>query len=187
MLIAQYFKCIGGESKFLGKAWWFQLHFPLMTLTVALTIIGFVLVFVQVKGWSYSAGAHPVLGCIVMILALIQPFVAIFRPSPDHKRRWIFKYFHAILANVIKPLAVAALFLGLLLINVAPDKWPVKVLGGFVGWDLLAHIVLILLSIFWRKDCTTEKPMFPFFIVFGVYLCGNLAFLIAILVGIGQT
>ncbi|XP_032884755.1 putative ferric-chelate reductase 1 isoform X2 [Amblyraja radiata] len=163
MMIAHYLKCIGGESKFLGKAWWFQLHFPLMTLTVALTIIGFVLVFVQVKGWSYGAGAHPVLGCIVMGLALIQPFVAIFRPSPDHKRRWIFKYFHAIMANIIRPLAVAALFLGLLLINVAPDKWPVKVLGGFLGWEVLAHILLILLSIFWRKGCSTGKPVIYFY------------------------
>ncbi|XP_078264220.1 putative ferric-chelate reductase 1 [Rhinoraja longicauda] len=190
MMIARYLKCIGGESKLLGKAWWFQLHFPLMMLTVVLTIIGFVLVFAQVKGWSYSAGAHPVLGCIVMGLTLIQPFVAIFRPSPDHKRRWIFKYFHTIMAHVIKALAVATLFLGLLLINVAPDKWPVKVLGGFVGWEFLVHIILILLSIFWRKgkeDCSTDKPMYPLLVVFGVYLCGNLAFLIAILVGIGQT
>ncbi|XP_072918869.1 putative ferric-chelate reductase 1 isoform X2 [Hemitrygon akajei] len=86
ILIAQYFKRVG-DTKIFGKDLWFQLHWPLMTLTVVLTIIGFVLAFVQAKGWSYGAGSHPVLGCIVMGLALIQPLVAVFRPPPDHKRR----------------------------------------------------------------------------------------------------
>ncbi|XP_051869031.1 putative ferric-chelate reductase 1 [Pristis pectinata] len=102
-MIPQYFKCIGSTRKIFGKDCWFQLHWPLMMLTVVLTIIGFVLAFVQVKGWSYGAQSHPILGCVVMGLALIQPTVAIFRPPPDHKRRWIFKYFHSALAFAIRP------------------------------------------------------------------------------------
>uniref|UniRef100_UPI00398EF1E2 putative ferric-chelate reductase 1 isoform X2 n=1 Tax=Pristiophorus japonicus TaxID=55135 RepID=UPI00398EF1E2 len=86
MIIAKFFKEIGGTKKILGKNIWFQLHLSLMLLTVAITIIGFVLIFVHVKGWSYSAGNHPLLGCIVLGLTLIQPTVAIFRPAPDHKR-----------------------------------------------------------------------------------------------------
>ncbi|XP_059839969.1 putative ferric-chelate reductase 1 [Hypanus sabinus] len=190
MLIARYFRCGGNTKKIFGKDLWFQLHWPLMILTVVLTIIGFVLAFVHAKGWSYGAGAHPVLGCIVMGLALIQPLVAAFRPPPDHKRRWIFKYFHSILAFAIRPITVAALFQGSLLINSAPNMWPVKVLGGFVGWELLVHILFGLIFYFGKgANCScsdTKKVMKPFLLVFIVYLCGNLAFLVAILVGIGQ-
>ncbi|XP_072130712.1 putative ferric-chelate reductase 1 isoform X2 [Mobula birostris] len=191
ILIAQYFKCIGNTKKIFGKDLWFQLHWPLMTLTVVLTIIGFVLAFVQVKGWSHGAGSHPVLGCVVMGLALIQPTAAIFRPPPDHKRRWIFKYFHSAVAFAIRPIAVATLFLGILLINSAPSKWPVKVLGGFVGWEFLVHILFNLIFYFGNgATCSckdTKKVAKPLLLVFMVYLCGNLAFLVAVLVGIGQT
>ncbi|KAG2461533.1 GDE enzyme, partial [Polypterus senegalus] len=50
-------------------------------------------------------GAHPVLGCIVMGLALIQPLGAIFRCAPDNNRRFIFNILHAFNALVIKVLA----------------------------------------------------------------------------------
>ncbi|XP_069795133.1 putative ferric-chelate reductase 1 isoform X2 [Narcine bancroftii] len=187
-LIAQYFKCVGGTKKILGKDCWFQIHWTIMTLTVALTITGFVLAFVHVKGWSEDAGSHPVIGCVVMGLVLIQPTIAIFRPAPDHKRHWIFRVFHSTIGFVIKPLAAATLFMGLLLINVAPNKWPVKVLGGYYGWELLTHILLIVVSCFKRKavQCNTEKKVYHLLLVFIVYLCGNMVFLIAILVGIGQ-
>ncbi|MGH0160900.1 UNVERIFIED_CONTAM: hypothetical protein FKN15_010408 [Acipenser sinensis] len=51
-------------------------------------------------------GAHPVIGCIVMGLALIQPLIAVFRCAPDSKRRIVFNLVHAINALVIKVLAV---------------------------------------------------------------------------------
>ncbi|XP_067845769.1 putative ferric-chelate reductase 1 [Heptranchias perlo] len=189
MIIAKFFKSIGGTKKILGKNIWFQLHWSLMVLTVAVTITGFVLAFVQVKGWSYNAGAHPVLGCIVMGLALIQPTVAICRPSPDHNRRHLFNWFHTFMALVIKCLAVATLFLGFQLINVAPNRWPVKVMGGFVAWEALANIMLF---VYWYSKemalySTLKKKVEPEMLILIVYLCGNLAFLIALLVGIGQT
>ncbi|GCB74185.1 hypothetical protein scyTo_0003272 [Scyliorhinus torazame] len=190
MIFAKFFKNIGGSKKILGKNIWFQLHLLLMVLTVAATVIGFVLAFVHVRGWSHNKGSHPVLGCIVMGLALIQPTVAICRPSPDNKRRFIFNWFHSSLALVIKCLAVATLFLGFkLLLNRTANKWPVKVLGGFVGWEALFFILHFICCYFKEKALyvNLKRKVDPDFILFIVYLCGNLAFLIALLVGIAQT
>ncbi|XP_060685901.1 putative ferric-chelate reductase 1 isoform X2 [Hemiscyllium ocellatum] len=188
MIIAKFLKCLGGQKKILGKNLWFQLHWTLMILTVVLTIIGFVLAFVQVKGWSANAGAHPVLGCIVMGLSLIQPTVAFCRPSPDHKRRFIFNTFHACMALVIKILAVATLFLGFKLIGGSENSWMVKVLGGFVGWGVLNYILFCICCCCKGKASyiKCQKKVEPNVILLIVYICGNLAFLIALLVGIGQ-
>ncbi|XP_078074915.1 putative ferric-chelate reductase 1 isoform X2 [Mustelus asterias] len=189
MIIAKFFKGIGGSKKIFGKNIWFQLHLYLMVLTVAATIIGFVLVFVDKKHWSHHSGAHPVLGCIVMGLTLIQPIVAICRPAPDHKRRFIFNRFHSIMALAIKCLSVATLFLGFNLINITENRWPVKVLGGFVGWEVLLYSTLCVICFIKEKALyvTLKKKVEPDFLLFIVYLCGNLAFLIALLVAIGQT
>ncbi|XP_069497783.1 putative ferric-chelate reductase 1 isoform X2 [Ambystoma mexicanum] len=104
MLFARYLK---GSAKSLvfGKAVWFQVHQALMGLTVAATIIAFIIIFADSQGWKYGAGAHPHLGCIVMILSFFQPIIAFFRPDPKDSRRMYFNVFHAVNALVIKVLA----------------------------------------------------------------------------------
>ncbi|MEE6517597.1 hypothetical protein FKM82_027920 [Ascaphus truei] len=76
MIIARYLKVAAKQLVF-GKALWFQ-----------------------------RANTHAILGCIVMILAFFQPFIAFFRPSPQSSRRFIFNWFHALNALVMKVLAV---------------------------------------------------------------------------------
>ncbi|XP_043941545.1 putative ferric-chelate reductase 1 isoform X2 [Protopterus annectens] len=139
--------------------------------------------------WFQDTGAHPVLGCIVMVLALIQPFVAIFRPAPQSKRRPIFYWFHALNALVIKVLAVATIFLGLQLIDSSSNRWLAKVMGGFVGWEALMFILLDTDVICKKKEIyqEPENTMKHEILLLIIYVCGNLAFLIALLVGIGQS
>ncbi|XP_075473228.1 putative ferric-chelate reductase 1 isoform X2 [Ascaphus truei] len=143
MMVARYMKK-AARKPFLGKDLWFQTHFFLMVLTVAATIIAFILAFVEVNGWSSDTGAHPILGCIVMILAFLQPIVALFRPDPKSERRFIFNWGHMINAMVIKVLSVAAIFLGLQLLETAATQWMPKVMGGFFAWDILFNIILEL-------------------------------------------
>ncbi|XP_043941542.1 putative ferric-chelate reductase 1 [Protopterus annectens] len=188
MLIARYFKEAAKELVG-GKAIWFQAHLSLMVLTVITTAIAFIVAFAEVQGWSYNRGAHPVLGCIVMALAVIQPFVAIFRPAPQSKRRPIFYWFHALNAQVIKVLAVATIFLGLQLIDSSSNMWLAKVMGGFVGWEVLMFILLDTDVICKKKEIyqEPEKTIKNEILLLIIYVCGNLAFLIALLVGIGQS
>nr|XP_033773118.1 putative ferric-chelate reductase 1 isoform X2 [Geotrypetes seraphini] len=187
MIIARYLKNTVKKS-IMNKDIWFQVHWFLMVLTVTATIVAFVLVFVYVEGWSSNAGAHSILGCIVMILSFLQPVAALFRPAPKSERRFIFNWAHALNASVLKVLAVAAIFLGLEQPSISGSGWMVKVMGGFVAWEALAYIILEVNAQLEKKRVhkdpygKVKKEM----IVLLIYICGNLAFLIALLVGIGQ-
>ncbi|XP_053325887.1 putative ferric-chelate reductase 1 [Spea bombifrons] len=193
MIFARYMK-VSAKQLVLGKAIWFQSHVVLMVLTVAATIASFVMAFVQANGWSNYANNHAIIGCIVMGLAFFQPIIAVFRPSPESSRRVIFNWFHVLNAFVMKVLAVANLFLGFQLIN-GTSGWMVKVMGGFLGWGAL-NVILFEINAFlarkekkktWNANEDSEGLVKYEFYLLPIYLCGNLAFLIALLVGIGQS
>ncbi|KAM4640909.1 putative ferric-chelate reductase 1 isoform 1-T2 [Discoglossus pictus] len=193
MVIARYLK-VAAKRLVFGKALWFQSHFVLMTLTVAATIVAFVLAFVKQRGWSSWANNHAIIGCVVMGLALFQPIIALFRPSPQSSRRYLFNWFHGLNALVMKVLAVANLFLGLQFLD-SEINWLVKVMGGFVGWEALAFIVLEInarlaqremkknLDINKESQSLVKSEVFLLII----YLLGNLVFLLTLIVGISQS
>ncbi|KAM4021540.1 putative ferric-chelate reductase 1 [Anomaloglossus baeobatrachus] len=191
MIIARYIKT-AAKTPILGKALWFQSHLILMVLTVAATIVSFVLSFVQAKGWAHDVSIHAIIGCIVMILAFFQPLIAFFRPSPDSSQRFFFNWFHRINALVMKVLAVANLFLGFQFIDHRLG-WMVKVMGGFVGWEALTIICLEINAYMARKemkklaDVEKRVSVKSELYLLLIYLCGNLTFLIALLVGIAQS
>uniref|UniRef100_A0A8C8VE31 Ferric-chelate reductase 1 n=1 Tax=Pelusios castaneus TaxID=367368 RepID=A0A8C8VE31_9SAUR len=188
MIFARYLKKAFRKT-LLGKDIWFPIHLSLMGISVAETIIAFILIFVATMGWSSDKETHAILGCIVMILSFFQPVIAFFRPSPQNKRRFIFNWFHALNAFVIKILAVAAIFLGLQMLDSSPSQWMAKTMGGFVGWEALAYVMLDANA--WMKNKEKykdpQKKIKIEMVLFLIYTCGNLAFLIALLVGIGKS
>ncbi|XP_038127182.1 putative ferric-chelate reductase 1 isoform X2 [Cyprinodon tularosa] len=92
--IASFYKHQWANQTLLGQKVWFQVHRGLMMLTVILTAIAFSFPFFYRRGWSKHAGAHPYIGCSVVVLSVLQPVIAVFRPPPDCKRRPIFNVFH---------------------------------------------------------------------------------------------
>ncbi|XP_072560295.1 putative ferric-chelate reductase 1 isoform X2 [Paramormyrops kingsleyae] len=88
IIVARFFKAEWPSNTLFGQKVWFQVHRGLMTLTVLLSCIGFILPFIYRKGWSDDAGAHPYLGCIVLALAILQPVGATCRPHPNAPRLW---------------------------------------------------------------------------------------------------
>uniref|UniRef100_A0A3Q4GBL2 Uncharacterized protein n=1 Tax=Neolamprologus brichardi TaxID=32507 RepID=A0A3Q4GBL2_NEOBR len=168
MMVARYLKKMAKGKKMCDKDLWFVVHVGVMCLTVAATITAFILVFVHTQDWS--GGAHPVLGCLVMILSLIQPIGALLRCGPQHHLRYLFNWTHFLNAVVIKSIAVAAIFTGLDRID-SDDGWLMKVMGGFFAWEVLFIIILEVKG----DSC-----------LIAVYLLGNLCFLVALLVGIGE-
>ncbi|XP_041447468.1 putative ferric-chelate reductase 1 [Xenopus laevis] len=194
MILARYFK-VTGKQLVLGKAIWFQAHVLLMVLTVCATIASFVLAFVKERGWSNNLSTHAIIGCIVMSLAFFQPLIALFRPSPQSSRRFIFNWFHVINALVIKVLAVANLFLGLQVIS-RTYPWMPEVMGGFFAWEALAFISLEINAQMVKKEKDnyavngnqkSKSPAKNDVILLFIYLCGNLAFLITLLVAVGRS
>ncbi|XP_055364628.1 putative ferric-chelate reductase 1 [Betta splendens] len=184
MIIARYLKGMSKGYKMCGKDIWFVVHVPLMCLTVAATIIAFIIIFVFAQDWA--GGAHPVLGCLVMILSFIQPIIAFMRCEPQDAKRYVFNWVHSINALVIKILAVAAIFIGLSLLDSSDNQWLVMTMSGFVAWECLFYICMEA-HFRWKihtnmlASGTTSVDS----LLVAVFFLGNIAFLIALLYGIG--
>ncbi|XP_032359287.1 putative ferric-chelate reductase 1 [Etheostoma spectabile] len=187
MMVARYLKKTTKGKKPLGKDVWFVVHVGVMSLTVAATLIAFIIIFSYEQQWS--GGVHPVLGCLVMILSFLQPFMALLRCAPEHPRRFLFNWSHALNALVIKVLAVAAIFTGLQYLDNTTDQWLVKVMGGMVGWEALFFILLDVQSrcMVNRTDTLDVTVMTNESLLVALFFLGNFAFLVALLVGIGSS
>ncbi|XP_037392797.1 putative ferric-chelate reductase 1 [Pygocentrus nattereri] len=187
MLIARYLKNAAKRTKFCGKDFWFGAHVFLMILSVAATIIAFILVFSYARDWS--GGAHPVLGVIVMILSLAQPIAAMFRCGPQDERRYIFNWAHTINALAIKGLAVAAIFTGLALVDSSEQQWLQKVMGGFVAWEAIWFLCQDFQQRRKKNDIILQESdqVIAESLLLVAFFIGNIAFLVALLVGIGNS
>ncbi|XP_053350486.1 putative ferric-chelate reductase 1 [Clarias gariepinus] len=184
MLIARFLKRAAPGQRLCGKDFWFVAHVLLMLLSVVATIIAFILIFSYAQDWS--GGAHPVLGCLVMILSLTQPIGAMFRCAPQDGARFIFNWIHALNALAIKGLAVAAIFSGLMLADSSPTQWMPKVMGGFVAWEALLFLCQDLYHKCREKDIDqSDSGTGTGVHLLMLFFLGNLAFLVALLVGIG--
>jgi cytochrome b561 len=75
-----------------------------MALTVLLTIIAFIIMYVR-KGGEQSTNTHSVLGLIVGILCFMQPIMAFVRPAPETKNRFWFNWAHWLVGNAAHVLA----------------------------------------------------------------------------------
>lgn len=206
VVLARFFKPVWPDTKLLGEKVWFQLHRGLMVLAVLTTITAFVIPFCYRLGWS--GRAHSVLGCIVMFLALMQPIMAFFRPHPNTPMRPLFNWAHWFVGTAARILAAACLFLGVDMESLdLPDRWDKLLLMGALLWQLAAEALLEILGC-----CGADKKSGESFemsqvvpgllqgklqhnhnsklhpvksAVLGVYVAGNVAFLIALLVGVG--
>ena len=73
-----------------------------MTITWSLTVVAFILIFVELGGWTslhVTDNPHAVIGVVTTVLAFIQPFMAYFRPHPGTPKRFIFNWAHWLVGN----------------------------------------------------------------------------------------
>lgn len=166
ILLARYFKQTWVGSSLCGKDQWFAWHRTFMVLTWSLTIVGFVLIFVELGGWSAEQNPHAILGTVTTVLCFIQPFGALFRPAPTHRNRPIFNWLHWLVGNLAHILAseyiagneyyiffynipfvlVVTIFFAVKLTKAELPEWFDWILVGFVGFHVLMHIVLSVSS-----------------------------------------
>ncbi|XP_044033181.1 putative ferric-chelate reductase 1 [Siniperca chuatsi] len=187
MMVARYLKGVAKGQNMWGKDVWFLVHVAVMNVTVAATIIAFILSFSYVKAWS--GGAHPVLGCLVMSLSVLQPIMALLRCEPQHPLRFLFNWPHALNGVAIKALSVAAILTGLKLTDSTLDQWLMKVMSGSVGWEALFYILLDV-HYKWKvksTDTLESKMITVDVLLMTLFFLGNFTFLVALLVGIGMS
>lgn len=76
VIVSRYYKDMWPNSGLLGERVWFQIHRILMGLCVGLTCLGVILAFAFSRGYSklrlYPDYVHPILGLIVLCLAIIN-------------------------------------------------------------------------------------------------------------------
>uniref|UniRef100_A0A671PNY9 Putative ferric-chelate reductase 1 n=1 Tax=Sinocyclocheilus anshuiensis TaxID=1608454 RepID=A0A671PNY9_9TELE len=141
-LMAAYFKPDWPEQTLFGQKIWFQVCF--YTVRVYINVVYTVMLLFQLMSGS-EAGAHPYLGCTVMILAFCQPIMAAFRPAPDSSRRWIFNWLHWGVGNAAEIIAVVSMFFGIRQQSLLlPYPWTTGVLSAFVVWTIVLKLVLKL-------------------------------------------
>ena len=93
MLMARYYKQTWKSVKPLGKDFWFRCHQGFMSLAVIMTLIAFFVILAALKGAPFEPEAlaknpHAVIGIVCIILAVIQPIMAYFRPHPGTSNRY---------------------------------------------------------------------------------------------------
>lgn len=139
MFIARHMKVSFGQKVLLGTKMWFTFHRLLMVLTVLFTILGTILIFVHAGRWTKEAGAHPITGILVLVLAVIQPIMAAFRPHPGEEKRYIFNWAHRGVGLSALILAVVTVIFGLRL----PDSR----LGDPALYFMIAYCVALILVV----------------------------------------
>lgn len=77
IVIAKYYKPMWSNKKIMGKDLWFVWHLSCMKLTWILTLVGFILIFVDLGTWRTTT--HSVLGCIVFTFASLQAIGGVMR------------------------------------------------------------------------------------------------------------
>ena len=152
MILARYFKKTWRGTQILGKDLWFQFHRLLMILTVLLSMAAVVLVLMKVDIQplalsSLKTNAHPIIGLCCVVLAIIQPIMAAFRPHPGAPGRNFFNWVHWAVGNTAHCCGVVAIFLAgtLAKAKLASNSWWTWTMLGYVIFHFLVHISLSFL------------------------------------------
>ncbi|KAJ0171929.1 hypothetical protein K1T71_012692 [Dendrolimus kikuchii] len=145
ILLARYFKQTWVGKQLGGKDIWFAYHRIFMCTTWLLTIVGFILILVEVGGWqSTSPNPHAITGIITVVLCFIQPIGAYFRPHPGTKNRSIFNWLHWLVGNSAHILGIVTIFFAVELKKAELPSFSTYILAAFVVFHVVMHLVLSL-------------------------------------------
>merc|ERR1712176_889697 len=80
-------------------------------------------IMVNRGGWSKSAGTHAILGIITILLAILNPIGAFFRPDKFSVNRVFFNVIHSSNGYLTLIFSIATIFLGMDLALLDLDLW----------------------------------------------------------------
>ncbi|XP_045189026.2 putative ferric-chelate reductase 1 isoform X2 [Mercenaria mercenaria] len=137
------------QVEWMGAKPWFVIHRVCMISGLVLTLISFIMIFVDVGKYVEITGStfkksHPVLGIIVMCLVVINPVMAIFRPKPGTSKRIIFRVAHTLVGVAGQTMAIVNLFSGTVLDAIEISSGARIALGIYCGWIFAVEIGLFI-------------------------------------------
>ncbi|EDW61852.1 putative ferric-chelate reductase 1 homolog isoform X2 [Drosophila virilis] len=145
IIFARYFKQTWVGSQTCGKDQWFAWHRMLMVTTWTLTVVAYILIWVELKRAVWHA--HSITGLITVILCFLQPIGALFRPGPNDKKRPYFNWGHWLGGNLAHILAIVAIFFSVKLPKAELPEWMDWILVGFVVFHVLVHLIFSISGI----------------------------------------
>merc|ERR1719369_154587 len=161
MIMARYFKQTWKGKQIFGADRWFQAHRLFMVSAVILTVAAVVVIVIEVGVTPLniehlSTNAHPIIGLICVILAIIQPIMAAFRPHPGDSGRKLFNWAHWGVGNMAHVFGICAIFLAgnLSKANLSSTEWWSWLMLGYVVLHVLTHLIF---SILWAKAETSQR------------------------------
>ncbi|BFZ00039.1 hypothetical protein BsWGS_03078 [Bradybaena similaris] len=156
LLLTKYYKPMWPESRMFDHKYWFLGHFNCMATMFIITIIAIIIIFVEAGGYSQAPDlpqkAHPILGIIILICIIINPILALIRPSEDNKCRPVFNWFHWAFGTIANVLAIPQIFIGMDFGKVMVPWWATWIL---VVWVIFHIAVELTLEI--HQCCTYKK------------------------------
>ena len=112
-----------------------------MVSTWSLTVAAFVIIFVEIGGWSAEDNPHAILGVVTTVLCFIQPFGALFRPAPSSKNRPLFNWAHWLGGNLAHILAIVTIFFAVKLTKAELPDWMDWILVAYVAFHVSMHLI----------------------------------------------
>ncbi|XP_050400921.1 ferric-chelate reductase 1 [Patella vulgata] len=156
VLMTKYFKNMWPNRRFYEQRYWFVAHFNFMAMCFLLTVIGFILIFIEADGYSefpdLPQRAHPILGIIIFICVLINPILALIRPDEENRCRPVFNWFHWAFGTIAFVLMIPQIFIGMDFGKAMVPWWATWIV---MLWAL-CHII-IELSLEVHQCCTHKK------------------------------
>lgn len=134
-----------------------QWHRTCMMFTWSLTLTAFIMIFIDVDGWSTEELPHAVLGTITTFICVLHPILASFRPTLGSPKRKYFNMGHAFGGVVAQILSCKCnLF-----------NWRTDLLNILSLFNTLP-VVTIFLAVNMPK---AELPRWLFFVLAAFVLC----------------
>ncbi|KAK0063036.1 ferric-chelate reductase 1 isoform X2 [Biomphalaria pfeifferi] len=153
LVVARYYKPVLSGTMCSQKIW-FQVHRFSMVLVLCVTAIAFIIIFVKEDGkWSDLEGdetylqGHPIMGVMVMILTILNPVMALFRPHPDTPRRPIFNWAHFLVGIAAHILGVITIFLGIQIKGATTPYYATYIMGAYIAWQLFVKQLLEIIRV----------------------------------------
>ncbi|KAK6728731.1 hypothetical protein RB195_006026 [Necator americanus] len=151
ILSARYLRDHFPSSSPCGLKWWFHIHRTLNIVALPFILLSTLLIFIA-KEWTWegpsvnnSASAnfspgsvHSLLGTIAILVAIIQPLLALMRCQPDTGARPIFNWTH-------RSLGVLGIVFAVVAIMIAANSF--VSLWSDASWGFLVMIFYVLVAV----------------------------------------